>query len=119
MVTSDGMKPVNVLPRKVSPCTWEKIVEYLNNPVGDRPPNREEMLNPFELSILDGELTADQKDALRIARVAAEKENNDNPFDSESEEQVKAREMLDSGMKPPQIAEEMGISIPEVLALLK
>ncbi len=68
----NGIVPVNVLPRKVNPCTWGRILDYWNDPIGDREPSAEETPNDFELSILDGVLTEDQKDALRVNRVEAE-----------------------------------------------
>jgi len=71
-VTEDGIVPVNVLPRKVNPCTWKRILEYWENPIGDRQPEETEIPNDFEFSILDGVLTADQKDALHINRIDAD-----------------------------------------------
>lgn len=73
VTTSAGIQVVNVLPRKIAPCTWERILEYWENPVGDRTALPDEMPNDFELSILDGALTADQKDILHINRVDADK----------------------------------------------
>lgn len=74
-VTADenGIRAVNVLPRKLNPCTWKHILEYWENPVDDREPTSGEMPNDFELSILDGVLTEDQKDVLHINRIDADK----------------------------------------------
>lgn len=71
---SGSMKPINVTHRKVVPFTWEKLLYYWEHPVGNSQPSPEEQLNEFELSILDGILTKDQKDALAIARIEAERE---------------------------------------------
>lgn len=68
-----GIVPINVLPRKVNPCTWERILGYWENPIGERQPDANEYPNDFELSILDGVLTEDQKDVLHINRVEADK----------------------------------------------
>jgi hypothetical protein len=73
LVGPDGIIPVNVLPRKVNPCTWERILGYWNDPIGERQPEPSEYPNDFELSILDGVLTEDQKDVLHINRVEADK----------------------------------------------
>lgn len=70
---ASGIHAINVLPRKIKPCTWEKLLEYWNNPIGDRVPDDNERPNNFELSILDGVLTEDQKDVLHINRVEADK----------------------------------------------
>jgi hypothetical protein len=72
VATDQGIVPINVLPRKVNPCTWKRILEYWENPIGDREPEPSEIPNEFEFSILDGVLTADQKDALHINRIEAD-----------------------------------------------
>jgi len=69
-----GMKPINVTHRKMVPFTWERLLYYWDNPVGNTTPPAGEQLNEFELSILDGILTRDQKDALRLAVIEAERE---------------------------------------------
>lgn len=68
-----GIQAVNVLPRKLNPATWERLLYYWENPIGERQPEPEEYPNAFELSILDGVLTEDQKDVLHINRLEAEK----------------------------------------------
>lgn len=68
-----GIVPINVLPRKVNPCTWGHILDYWENPIGERQPDAVEYPNDFELSILDGVLTEDQKDVLHINRIEADK----------------------------------------------
>lgn len=118
VVTPDGLSPVNVLPRKVNPCTWARIVEYMNNPVGDNPPTADQMPNEFELSILDGTLTADQKDSLRIARKMMEDEVIDLAV-IDDPKAIEARGYASAGLKPPAIAARMEITVPEVLELLK
>lgn len=87
IVTEEGIVPVNVLPRKVNPCTWKRILEYWEEPIGDREPSANEMPNEFELSILDGVLTADQKDALRINRIDAD-------IKAQEEQEMKRAELL-------------------------
>lgn len=66
-VTKDGIKPVSVLPRKITPLpdentVWQSINRYWDNPVGNREPTEDEIPTPFELSILDGILTDSQKE---------------------------------------------------------
>lgn len=71
---TSSMEPVNVVHRKVHEFTWSKLLEYWENPVGDEPPPPEAQLDEFELSILDGILTRDQKDTLRKEVLELEKE---------------------------------------------
>lgn len=66
-VSKDGVKPINVLPRKVTPgpadnTIWDGIARYWDIPVGNNEPQEYEIPSPFELSILDGILTDDQKE---------------------------------------------------------
>lgn len=78
VVPGKGIRTVSVLPRKVTPCTWDKINEYWDNPIGDREPVENEIPNPFELSLIDGHLTEDQKDMFKFgARLAEVKANDD------------------------------------------
>lgn len=84
-VSASGIEVVNVLPRKLNPCTWEKIIEYWENPIGNVAPAPSEMPNEFELSILDGVLTEDQKDILHVNRIT---------LDKEQEEEKKAKKAI-------------------------
>lgn len=125
--TSDGLKAVNVMPRRMQPLTWERVVYYLNNPVGDRKPYPEEIPNPFEASILDGTLTEDMKNAMRAARVQMEKDAEAELTDLPEPDPaaIKAREFKSQGMAPAQIAAELQVefgkeySVPQVLSFLK
>jgi hypothetical protein len=74
MEFGSSMDPINVIQRKVPEFTWQKLLWYWENPVGDTPPTAEEQLTELELSILDGILTRDQKDVLKLAVLEAEKE---------------------------------------------
>jgi|SRR3990172_572247 len=73
-LAGDEMTPINVTHRKVKQLTWKRLIELWNNPVGNSKPNEDEQLNEYELSILDGVLTRDQKEALKLAVIEAEKE---------------------------------------------
>ena len=104
-----------VLPRKIKPCTWEVINEYLENPLGDRALRVDEVPDEFELGILDGILTADQKMMFR-AGLAASREDNTTPIDVPVE--VIIKEMAAGGMKVGVIAKELGLGIAEVRSLM-
>lgn len=108
-VTPDGIVPVSVLPRRIVPCTWDKIHEYFQEPVGLREPTEEETPTLFELSILDGTLTDDQKEALKLARVRAEKDAKEEEGfiaadqEAEDEMRVKIKELAAEGKSLPEI----------------
>lgn len=60
-IEGGGIEPVCVLPRKLNPCTWKRIMWYWEHPIGNREPSPEEIPDEHELSILDGTLTDEQK----------------------------------------------------------
>lgn len=125
MYTDDGIKPVNVLPRKLTPCTWENITYFLANPVGNRRPLPEELPDEFELSILDGTLTNDQKNALKAsARSSADAAADEvssflastvPPDLAITDLPKEARRLRAEGMVLPQIAAALKVSIPQVV----
>jgi hypothetical protein len=116
MVTDVGITPVSVLPRRVKPCTWETIYQYLETPIGDRSPSLDETPTDFELSILDGTLTADQKNALHlaVAQTQAQVAGEDAELAAQAdlEMSTKARELKASGMGIPAIVKELGNVTP-------
>jgi len=78
-VTPQGVRTINILPRKIVPrpgdeSLWDTIRWYWANPFGNREPTADETPNEFELSILDGHLTPDQRNALRLALIEAEQD---------------------------------------------
>lgn len=74
---SDGMKPINVTHRKIHPFTWENLLGLWENPVGNSAPSKTEELSDVDLSILDGILTEDQKDVLKLAVIEAQREERE------------------------------------------
>lgn len=78
-ITENGIRTVNILPRKLVPLEnesslWDTVARYWNEPFGDRIPFPEETPNEYELSILEGTLTPDQKVALRLVLADSETE---------------------------------------------
>lgn len=117
-VLEDGTyDKVNVLPRRVVPrpddrSLWDTIAWYWGNPMGNRKPKPHETPNEFELSILDGTLTEDQKMIFRYGQAEA-----DEPLEFDKAEQVK--ELAAQGWSIPKIARETGIQKERVAQLLE
>jgi len=80
-IDENGMRMVSVLPRRLNPCTWAKIREYWDNPIGDRAPTKDETPNAFELSILDATLTKDQQDMFKISAARASDDESADTID--------------------------------------
>lgn len=126
--TDSGIMPINILPRKMKPFTWERVIKYWNTPVGNRPLTEDEKPDEFELSILDGTLTNDQKNILRLATLEAEKEMDearqvqalDDGLNGHVPEWVAgAKAMKAEHKSSAAIAKELNVPIAEVNRLTK
>jgi hypothetical protein len=119
MVLEDGTyDKVNVLPRRIVPAQgdkslWDVIAQYWEVPMGNRKPLLHEVPNEFELSILDGTLTEDQKMIFRYGKVETDEllEFDDN--------KAKVLELKAEGMSIPKISRELGIKMERVAQLLE
>jgi len=117
-LTEDGVKPVNVLPRRIIPLQdeysiWQSIERYWQNPVGNREPLPDEIPTPFELSILDGILTDDQKEIWRAELNAQQKQEKEERelLDLEYQE-VKAKVQAMAGQKLPVVFKAINAEYP-------
>jgi hypothetical protein len=118
VVTDEGIEIVSVLPRKMKPFTWKAIRSYWADPVGDRPLNDSEKPDEWELSILDGTLTDDQKEILRITGTDDEMPAP-LPTPDFSPELVSAVKSDKASGKPlPKIATDNHVSIADVTKIL-
>lgn len=64
VVTDTGINPVKILPSRIDPCTWQKINQYYDDPVGARDEiSPSETPDEMEYSIITGTLTDLQKRA--------------------------------------------------------
>jgi hypothetical protein len=120
-MTDKGLRTVSVLPRKITPrpkdeSLWDTIAWYFKKPIGLRQPTPDETPNSFELSILDGTLTKEQQETLRLSLKIAASEIED---DGQSEQIDQVKQLASDGMKPGKIAKETGLKIAEVRKMLK
>ena len=118
-VTEKGIVPINILPRKMNPCNWERIVKFWNAPVGNRPLTESEKPNEFEMSILDGVLTQDQKNILRLAILESEQESKNQLLESDDNVSAndlieQAKTMLAEGKSAKQIIAELGLKMNDL-----
>ncbi|NMB65625.1 MAG: AAA family ATPase [Spirochaetes bacterium] len=121
-ITKDGIKTINVLPRKLVPCTWDKIREYWNNPIGNRKPLPEELLDEYEMSVLDGILTEDQKLVLKLNLDGGNLDEEDKiPDENKFADDVveKVRKMKEDGKSIPVISRETKLNIPDIIKILE
>lgn len=123
-VTDHGIQIVSVLPRKMKPFTWLEIRRYWEDPVGNRPLTSDEMPDEYELSILDGTLTEDQKMIMRLHDIpplnSDEEESNGNSTEKDENGIIaKVFELKDEGKSNPLIAKALEISVKDVNRILK
>lgn len=118
-VEDGAIKTVCVLPRKVANLNWDKIREFYNNPVGNRPPTQDELPNEFEMSLLDSSvLTGDQRMVMQLAlKGAVSRDDEDDSGMATMKSQM--REMRDQGVSLVEIAKEFDMQIKDVADLLK
>ena len=115
-VTDKGIRVINIMPTKIPHLDWDKIREYYNNPVGDRPPTPEEVLTDHEMALLDSSvLTEDQKMVMKFAMEAAKQDEEE-----EGEERLRSQmqEMKKEGLSYSQIAESFDTEVGTVVKIL-
>lgn len=124
IVVDGRLRTIQVLPTKITPLNntdcferslWDSIERYYNNPIGNRKPNIDEMPDDFEMSIVQGTLTADQ----RISWLYALKEQKQLEAESalllQEENKVKSIELKNLGKSLMEIASELHVSIGDVV----
>lgn len=127
--TDRGLRTVSILPRKLMPADdhqslWDTIAWYYDNPVGLREPLPAETPNEYELSILDGTLTADQKRTLHLMLQAGAVSGEVELDEPENELAEYVKQLKASGLSLPAIAKDeqvkaAGLSVADVARLLK
>lgn len=123
-MTDKGLRTIQLLPTKITPiCTqenferslWDSIERYFVNPIGNRKPTKDETPDDFEMSIVQGTLTQDQ----RLAWLYALKEQKQ----IEAEEQLllveenksKAIELQSEGKSLAEIATALSVPLTDVV----
>lgn len=74
-IRTDNVLPPKLVPRSDEVSLWDVIERYWNSPFGNAKPGPKETPDEYELSILEGTLTADQRIALKIALQETEEDS--------------------------------------------
>ena len=129
IMTERGLRTRCILPRKITPLSdeeslWDSIARYFADPIGQRAPTEDETPNEFELSILDGTLTPDQKHTLNLTLRARTVGRMPSPSVEVAERNsidvaiiARARELHRSGRSFAAIAHETGLSVPQIIEI--
>lgn len=126
-VTDKGLRTVNILPRKIVPrpedkSLWDTIQAYYNEPVDLRPPTLDETPNEYELSILDGTLTEEQKFTLHLmlksGAVDRDRPETVDVLPKQETQGARVRSLFRAGKTHREIMAETGLPLPVVLTCI-
>lgn len=110
-ITNDGIKTTQVLPLRLECCNWENILDYWENPIGHKNIEDYERPSQFELSLIEGTLTPEDKRMYEASLSLAEKKETSEQAEvlmlKQSQEQA-IKEYIntldDNMMGPPKVA---------------
>jgi len=122
VLVNGRLRTKQILPKKITPIDgetslWDSIERYYENPIGDRKPEPYEIPDDFEMSLIDGTLTDDQRLSWLYALKAQKEE--------EEEEALlvrdNIRETWETGEyeSKKELADFLGVPLKEVLAALR
>lgn len=124
--TPAGLRTTCILPRKITPhpgerSLWDSIARYYADPVGLRSPAPDETPDEYELSILSGTLTADQKRTFELMLAAGVEEEKEVATELNTNESDLATAARAATGSPAEIARELSqqfsltVTVPQVL----
>lgn len=87
-ITENGIQTSQVLPLKIKRCNWQTINGYWQNPIGDRKPEDNERPNSFELSLIEGTLTPEDKRLYEASLLLVEKRESEEQVIKQSQEKA-------------------------------
>jgi len=120
----DRLRTIQILPTRITPLKgeqslWDAIYRYHEDPAGLREARPDEIPDDFESSIVQGTLTEDQ----RLSWLYAIKQERDRESEelavAMTENTARALEMQEEGATFPQIAAELGLTIGQVVSMVK
>lgn len=80
-IVDNKIRATQILPARLEICNWDEILKYWNNPIGNRTPEDHEKPNNFELSMIEGTLTPENKqmyqNSIDMAKIQNETENKE------------------------------------------
>lgn len=88
VVTNQGIKTQRVFPLRIPCCTWQNILGYWEHPMGNRKPTPEEMPNAFELGMIEGILTPEEKQLFGASLLAVERQENEAQLIEQEQEEI-------------------------------
>ena len=123
------LRTVQVLPMKVTPLDnknvfemsiWDAVERYIENPIGNRKPNKDEVPDDFEMSIIHGTLTEDQRLSWLYALKEKKREEEEEQLLLEQQKRSKAVKLFNDGLTNyQQIAKQVNAPITDVIAWIE
>ncbi|MFA5166574.1 MAG: AAA family ATPase [Candidatus Paceibacterota bacterium] len=124
MMTDRGLRTIQLLPTKITPIStqenferslWDSIERYIANPIGNRKPTKDETPDDFEMSIVQGTLTQDQRLAWLYALKEQKQAEAEEQFLLAEENKAKAIELQSEGKSLTEIASILSMPLTEVV----
>jgi hypothetical protein len=94
---------------------WDSIERYYNNPIGNRKPNIDETPDDFEMSIVQGTLTPDQRISWLYALKEQKQIEAETALILQAENKTKAIELQQDGKGLMDIAKELNVPLADVV----
>jgi hypothetical protein len=124
----DGhLRTIQVLPTKITPLNteecfeqslWDSIERYFENPIGNRKPTKDEIPDDFEMSIVHGTLTEDQRLSWLYSLKERKQEEELEKIMLYNQNKKRAGELKEAGKPLSEIAKELQVPMNEVLEML-
>lgn len=120
-----GIRTENLLPRKLVPGTdqlslWDRVLDYINEPAGNKPPDIVERPTALDLSILEGTLTKEQQQTLSLSLAAlAAQDTPERAIEDAAAVRDTVIQMDSEGSSKRQIREATRLKIKEIRDILK
>ena len=124
-VLGKGIRTKNLLPRKIVPkadqlSLWDRVLDYIDEPVGNRAPEDSERPTVLELSILEGTLTKEQQQTLSLSLAAlAAQDTPERAIEDAAAVRDTVIQMDDEGKTKKEIREETGLKVKEIRDILR
>ena len=124
-VLGKGIRTENLLPRKLVPgadqlSLWDRVLDYIDEPAGNRTPDDIERPTALDLSILEGTLTKEQQQTLALSLAAlAAQDTPEHAIEDAAAIRDTVIQMDGEGSSKREIREATGLKVKEIRDILR
>ncbi len=112
-ITSTGIKPIQVLPKRLGVANWPTIFQYWKKPIGNRKLTEDEKPSKLEMSLIEGTLTDEEKRLYEasIGYIGQQQKENDKLMKIVNQSQLKEAVQALNGESPKTIFDQIKAQI--------